>query len=150
MSKKSKQKNNHSHSKNKPEGNSNYGKKLAKKDYEEELARLQLELVKMQTWIEEKGLKLVLIFEGRDAAGKGGTIKRITEPLNPRGCKVVALGKPSDREKTQWYFQRYVEQLPAAGEIIIFDRSWYNRAGVEKVMEFCTQQEYDEFASSVS
>ena len=108
MSKKSKQKNNHSHSNNKSEGNSNHGKKLAKKDYEEELARLQLELVKMQTWIEEKGLKLVLIFEGRDAAGKGGTIKRITEPLNPRGCKVVALGKPSDREKTQWYFQRYV------------------------------------------
>ena len=104
MRKKSKQKNNHSHSNNKPEGNSNHGKKLAKKDYEEELARLQLELVKMQTWIEEKGLKLVLIFEGRDAAGKGGTIKRITEPLNPRGCKVVALGKPSDREKTQWYF----------------------------------------------
>ena len=114
------------------------------------MARLQLELVKMQTWIEEKGLKLVLIFEGRDAAGKGGTIKRITEPLNPRGCKVVALGKPSDREKTQWYFQRYVEHLPAAGEIIIFDRSWYNRAGVEKVMGFCTQQEYDEFARSVS
>ena len=104
----------------------------------------------MQTWIEEKGLKLVLIFEGRDAAGKGGTIKRITEPLNPRGCKGVALGKPSDREKTQWYFQRYVEHLPAAGEIIIFDRSWYNRAGVEKVMGFCTQQEYDEFARSVS
>ena len=102
MSKKSKHKNNHSHSNNKPEGNSNHGNKLAKKDYEEELARLQLELVKMQTWIEEKGLKLVLIFEGRDAAGKGGTIKRITEPLNPRGCKVVALGKPSDREKTQW------------------------------------------------
>ena len=150
MSKKSKQKNNHSHSNNKPEGNSNHGKKLVKKDYEEELARLQLELVKMQTWIEEKGLKLVLIFEGRDAAGKGGTIKRITEPLNPRGCKVVALGKPSDREKTQWYFQRYVEHLPAAGEIIIFDRSWYNRAGVEKVMGFCTQQEYDEFARSVS
>ena len=150
MSKKSKQKNNHSHSNNKPEGNSDHGKKLAKKDYEEELARLQLELVKMQTWIEEKGLKLVLIFEGRDAAGKGGTIKRITEPLNPRGCKVVALGKPSDREKTQWYFQRYVEHLPAAGEIIIFDRSWYNRAGVEKVMGFCTQQEYEEFARSVS
>ena len=130
---------------NKPEK-----KKLSsKKEYDEELQRLQLELVKMQTWVEQKGLKLALIFEGRDAAGKGGTIKRITEPLNPRGCRVVALGKPSDREKSQWYFQRYVIHLPAAGEIVIFDRSWYNRGGVERVMGFCSDEEYEEFARSV-
>src|SRR5919198_6464090 len=119
--------------------------KLGRKDYERELARLHLELVKLQYWIKENGQRLVLLFEGRDAAGKGGTIKRILEPLNPRGATVVALGTPSDREKTQWYFQRYIAHLPAAGEIVLFDRSWYNRAGVERVMGFCTEQEYEEF-----
>ena len=99
----------------------------------------------MQYWIKETGQKLVLLFEGRDAAGKGGAIKCITDPLNPRGCRIVALGTPSDREKTQWYFQRYVTHLPAAGEIVLFDRSWYNRAGVEHVMGFCTEEEYTEF-----
>lgn len=123
--------------------------KLHKKFYEQELAKLQTELVKLQYWVKHKGLKVVIIFEGRDAAGKGGTIKRITEPLNPRGCRVVALEKPSDRERTQWYFQRYVAHLPAAGEIVIFDRSWYNRAGVERVMGFCTEEEYWEFLRSV-
>ncbi|MEO1523636.1 MAG: polyphosphate kinase 2 [Cyanobacteria bacterium J06633_2] len=119
--------------------------KLSKKKYEKELAALQLELVKMQYWVKHAGTRIVIIFEGRDAAGKGGTIKRITEPLNPRGCRIVALGTPSDREKTQWYFQRYVAHLPAAGEIVCFDRSWYNRAGVEHVMGFCTDDEYQEF-----
>ncbi|PZV15888.1 MAG: polyphosphate kinase 2 [Leptolyngbya sp.] len=119
--------------------------KLAKKFYEKELARLQVELVKMQYWVKHTGHRIVIIFEGRDAAGKGGTIKRITEPLNPRGCRVVALGTPSDREKTEWYFQRYVPHLPAAGEIVCFDRSWYNRAGVERVMGFCTDDQYNEF-----
>ncbi|WP_019507167.1 polyphosphate kinase 2 [Pleurocapsa sp. PCC 7319] len=123
-------------------------KKLSKKVYEKELAKLQIELVKLQRWVQHKGLKVVAIFEGRDAAGKGGAIKRISECLNPRVCKVVALGTPSDREKTQWYFQRYVPHLPAAGEIILFDRSWYNRAGVEKVMGFCTYDEYNEFMRS--
>jgi polyphosphate kinase len=123
-------------------------KKLKTKKYETKLAELQAELVKMQYWVRAKGAKVVLIFEGRDAAGKGGTIKVITEPLNPRGCRVVALGTPSDREKTQWYFQRYVAHLPAAGEIVIFDRSWYNRAGVERVMGFCTEEEYTEFLRS--
>lgn len=122
--------------------------KLHKKFYEQELAKLQTELVKLQYWVKYKGLKVVIIFEGRDAAGKGGTIKRITEPLNPRGCRVVALEKPSDRERTQWYFQRYVAHLPSAGEIVIFDRSWYNRAGVERVMGFCTEEEYWEFLRS--
>ncbi|MEM6839284.1 MAG: polyphosphate kinase 2 [Cyanobacteria bacterium P01_C01_bin.120] len=119
--------------------------KLPKKFYEKELARLQVELVKMQYWVKQTGARIVIIFEGRDAAGKGGTIKRITDPLNPRGCRIVALGTPSDREKTEWYFQRYVTHLPAAGEIVCFDRSWYNRAGVEKVMGFCTEEQYDEF-----
>lgn len=119
--------------------------KLSKKFYEQELARLQTELVKLQYWVKYKGLRVVIIFEGRDAAGKGGTIKRITESLNPRGCRVVALEKPSDRERTQWYFQRYVAHLPSAGEIVIFDRSWYNRAGVEKVMGYCTEEEYKQF-----
>ncbi len=119
--------------------------KLKSKFYETELARLQVELVKMQYWVKHTGTRIVIIFEGRDAAGKGGTIKRITEPLNPRGCRVVALGTPSDREKTEWYFQRYVAHLPAAGEIVCFDRSWYNRAGVEKVMGFCTEEQYEEF-----
>jgi polyphosphate kinase len=113
--------------------------------YEKELARFDIELVKLQEWVKHKGLKVVVIFEGRDAAGKGGVIKRITEPLNPRVCRVVALGTPTEREKTQWYFQRYVTQLPAAGEIVLFDRSWYNRAGVEHVMGFCSDAEYTEF-----
>ena len=119
--------------------------KLSTREYEEELRKLQIELVKLQEWIKFKGLKLVVIFEGRDAAGKGGTIKRITESLNPRYCRVVALGVPTEREKTQWYFQRYVPHLPAGGEMVLFDRSWYNRAGVERVMGFCTDEEYQEF-----
>jgi polyphosphate kinase 2 len=117
--------------------------------YGEELARLQVELTKWQEWIRFKGLKVVAIFEGRDAAGKGGVIKRITESLNPRVCRVVALPAPTEREKTQWYFQRYVPHLPAAGEAVLFDRSWYNRAGVERVMGFCTEEEYNEFLRSV-
>jgi len=117
-------------------------------DYDAELRRLQVELVKLQEWVRYKGLKVVAIFEGRDAAGKGGTIKRITESLNPRVCRVVALAAPTEREKTQWYFQRYVAQLPAAGEIVLFDRSWYNRAGVERVMGFCNESEYLEFLHS--
>jgi len=122
--------------------------KLTRKLYEEELERLQVELVKMQYWIKHVGYRLILVFEGRDAAGKGGTIKRITEPLNPRGCRVVALGTPSDQQKTQWYFQRYVENFPSAGEIVVFDRSWYNRAGVERVMGFCTPEQVSEFMLS--
>jgi len=118
---------------------------LPRKFYEKKLAKLQLELVKMQYWVKQTGFRLVIIFEGRDAAGKGGTIKRITEPLNPRGCRIVALGTPSDREKTEWYFQRYVAHLPSGGEIVCFDRSWYNRAGVEHVMGFCTEAEYQQF-----
>ncbi len=120
-----------------------------KKTFEKELARLQEELVKLQEWIRAKKLKLVVIFEGRDAAGKGGVIKRITESLNPRVCRVVALPAPTEREKTQWYFQRYVAHLPAGGEMVLFDRSWYNRANVERVMGFCTNEEYDEFLRSV-
>jgi polyphosphate kinase 2 len=116
--------------------------------YEKELARLQIELVKLQEWIKYKGLRVVVLFEGRDAAGKGGTIKRITESLNPRVCRVVALGVPTEKEKTRWYFQRYVEHLPAAGEMVLFDRSWYNRAGVERVMGFCTEDEYWDFLRS--
>ena len=123
-------------------------KKLSADAYEKKLEKLHLELVKMQYWIKKAGMRVVLIFEGRDAAGKGGTIKRVVEPLNPRGCRVVALGTPSDRERTQWYFQRYVSHLPAAGEMVVFDRSWYNRAGVERVMEFCTDEEYLEFLRS--
>ncbi len=121
---------------------------LTKEEYERELARLQIELVKMQEWIKYKGLKVVVIFEGRDAAGKGGVIKRITESLNPRFARVVALSTPTEREKSQWYFQRYVAQLPSAGEMVLFDRSWYNRAGVERVMGFCTEEEYTEFLRS--
>jgi polyphosphate kinase 2 len=116
--------------------------------YERELARLQIELVKLQEWIKHAGLKVVVLFEGRDAAGKGGTIKRITESLNPRICRVVALGTPTERERTQWYFQRYAAQLPAAGEMVLFDRSWYNRAGVERVMGFCTEAQVEEFFRS--
>ena len=113
--------------------------------YEEELLKLQIELVKLQEWVKYKGLRVMVLFEGRDAAGKGGTIKRISECLNPRGCRIAALGIPTEKEKTQWYFQRYVDQFPAAGEIVLFDRSWYNRAGVERVMGFCTDDEYWEF-----
>jgi polyphosphate kinase len=120
-------------------------KKLKKKAYNRELEKLQIELVKLQEWIKIKGLKVVVIFEGRDAAGKGGVIKRITQRLNPRICHIVALGTPTELEKTQWYFQRYITHLPRAGEMVLFDRSWYNRAGVEHVMEFCTEAEYKEF-----
>ncbi|MBT8071517.1 MAG: polyphosphate kinase 2 [Xanthomonadales bacterium] len=121
---------------------------IRNKVYQRELARLQVELVKLQAWIKHKGLKIVVIFEGRDAAGKGGTIKRITEPLNPRTCRVAALPAPTDRQKTQWYFQRYAAHLPAAGEMVLMDRSWYNRAGVERVMGFCNEDEYQEFMRS--
>jgi polyphosphate kinase len=121
---------------------------ISKEKYEAELGELQIELVKLQRWVQHKGLKVMVLFEGRDAAGKGGAIKRISETLNPRVCRIVALGTSSDREKTQWYFQRYVAHFPAAGEIVLFDRSWYNRAGVEKVMGFCTYDEYNEFMRS--
>jgi polyphosphate kinase len=122
--------------------------RMDKKFYEQELTRLQLELVKMQYWIKQTGQRLLVLFEGRDAAGKGGVTSRIIQPLNPRGVRLVALSKPSDVEATQWYFQRYVAHLPAAGEIVIFDRSWYNRAGVERVMGFCTDHQYWEFLTS--
>ncbi|MFV9671999.1 MAG: polyphosphate kinase 2 [Acidimicrobiia bacterium] len=122
--------------------------KLDKKFYESELVRLQGELVKLQSYVKEEGLKVVVVFEGRDAAGKGGVIKRITERLNPRICRVEALGTPTEREKTQWWFQRYVNYLPAAGEMVLFDRSWYNRGLVEPVMGFCTNDEYTEFLRS--
>lgn len=124
------------------------GEKLSKKFYEQELKKLSIELVKMQEWIKYKGIKVVIIFEGRDAAGKGGAIKSITQFLNPRYCRVVALDKPTEKERTQWYFQRYVAHLPSAGEMVMFDRSWYNRAGVERVMGFCTDAEYEEFLRS--
>lgn len=123
-------------------------RRLDKTFYEKELIRLQFELVKLQYWVKAHGLRLIVIFEGRDAAGKGGIIKRVTEPLNPRGLRLVALGTPSDVESTQWYFQRYVRHFPAAGEIVLFDRSWYNRAGVERVMGFCSDKEYWEFLRS--
>jgi len=123
-------------------------KRLDKRFYFKELEKLQEELVKMHEWVKEKGLKVVVVFEGRDAAGKGGVIKRIIQRLNPRVCKVVALGVPTEKERNQWYFQRYVSQLPAAGEMVLFDRSWYNRAGVEKVMGFCSDEEYWEFLRS--
>ncbi|HAS7917839.1 TPA: polyphosphate kinase 2 [Vibrio cholerae] len=122
--------------------------KLDKKVYERELELLQIELVKLQEWVKQEKLKLVVIFEGRDAAGKGGVIKTITEKLNPRVCRVAALPAPTEKEKTQWYFQRYVAHLPAGGEIVLLDRSWYNRAGVEKVMGFCSDEEYQEFLRS--
>ncbi|MER6061252.1 polyphosphate kinase 2 [Streptomyces sp. NPDC001792] len=118
---------------------------LSRKAYEAELLRLQIELVKLQEWVRAEGARLVVVFEGRDAAGKGGTIQRVTQYLNPRVARIVALPKPTERERTQWYFQRYVEHLPAAGEIVLFDRSWYNRAGVERVMGFCTREEYQLF-----
>ncbi|MCI7501163.1 MAG: polyphosphate kinase 2 [Campylobacter sp.] len=123
--------------------------KKKKLKYEKELEKLQIELLKLQSYIKEKGLKVLILTEGRDAAGKGGTIKRITEHLNPRGCRVVALEKPSDVERTQWYFQRYIQHLPSAGEIVIFDRSWYNRGGVEPVMGFCTNEEHNMFLRQV-
>ena len=120
-------------------------KKEFKKEYETKLQELQIELVKLQDWVIETGKKIAIVFEGRDAAGKGGTIKRITEHLNPRYCKIVALAAPTEREKTQWYYQRYITHLPAAGEIVIFDRSWYNRGGGERVMGFCTEKQYVNF-----
>lgn len=123
--------------------------KLSKKTYEKELAKLQVELVQMQEWIVQEGLRVIVLFEGRDAAGKGGAIKRITESLNPRTCRVVALPKPTEKEQTQWYFQRYIAHLPSAGEMVLFDRSWYNRAGVERVMGFCSDEEYWEFLKTV-
>lgn len=123
--------------------------RLMRKRYFRELFRLQGELVKLQDWVQKTGYRLVVIFEGRDAAGKGGVIKRITQRLNPRVCRVAALPAPNNRERTQWYFQRYVSHLPAGGEIVLFDRSWYNRAGVERVMGFCTDEEYEEFFRSV-
>ncbi len=136
----------------KKEGKEKEGKemkgRISKKTYEAELEKLHIELVKLQAWIKFKKLKAVVIFEGRDAAGKGGVIKRITEPLNPRICRVAALGVPTEKEKSQWYFQRYVAQLPAAGEMLLLDRSWYNRAGVERVMGFCSDTEYWDFLRS--
>src|SRR6202050_4421169 len=122
-----------------------YQEKLPRSEYEYEKRPLQIELVKLQNWVKDTREHIVIVFEGRDAAGKGGTIKRFTEHLNPRGATVVALTKPSERERPQWYFQRYVPHLPGAGEIVMFDRSWYNRAGVERVMGFCTEDEYEEF-----
>ncbi|MFP4362377.1 MAG: polyphosphate kinase 2 [Spirochaetia bacterium] len=130
------------------EGHINKKGKLKSNFYNDELERLQTELVKLQEWIKHKKLKIVVVFEGRDAAGKGGVIKRITQRLNPRVCRVVALGTPTERDKSQWYFQRYVPHLPAGGEMVLFDRSWYNRAGVERVMGFCTDDEYKEFLRS--
>ena len=125
-------------------------KKMKRKTYERELAKLEVELVKLQGWIKAKGLKVAVIFEGRDSAGKGGTIKRITRRLSPRVVKVVATPTPTEKEKSQWYYQRYVPNLPSAGEMVLFDRSWYNRAGVERVMGFCTDEEYLDFMSSVN
>jgi polyphosphate kinase len=122
-----------------------YDERMHRPEYEHSKRLLQIELVKLQNWVKSSGQRVVIVFEGRDAAGKGGTIKRFTEHLNPRGATVVALEKPTERERTQWYFQRYAAHLPAAGEIVMFDRSWYNRAGVERVMGFCTDAEYEEF-----
>ena len=122
-----------------------YDQRMPRTDYEREKRRLQIQLLRLQSWVKDTGQQLVVLFEGRDAAGKGGTIKRFTEHLNPRGTRVVALDKPSEREQTQWYFQRYVAHLPAAGEIVLFDRSWYNRAGVERVMGYCTDEQYQRF-----
>src|SRR5210317_2437074 len=126
-----------------------YADRIKKVKYEREKARLQVELLKVQRWVKESGKKIVILFEGRDAAGKGGAIKRFMEHLNPRGARVVALEKPSEVERGQWYFQRYAEHLPTAGEIVMFDRSWYNRSGVEHVMGFCTDDEYREFMYQV-
>ncbi|NHO32647.1 polyphosphate kinase 2 [Acetobacter fallax] len=131
------------------DGAGNAEARAFRKTYFHELLRLQGELVKLQDWVRDTGYRLVVLFEGRDAAGKGGVIKRITQRLNPRVCRVAALPAPSERQRTQWYFQRYVEHLPAGGEIVLFDRSWYNRAGVERVMGFCTDEQYEEFFRSV-
>ncbi|HEX6520045.1 MAG TPA: polyphosphate kinase 2 [Streptosporangiaceae bacterium] len=122
-----------------------YDERMPRPEYEHIKRLLQIELIKLQDWVQDTGERIVIVFEGRDAAGKGGTIKRFMEHLNPRGARTVALAKPTERERTQWYFQRYVPHLPAGGEIVLFDRSWYNRAGVERVMGFCTQEEYEEF-----
>src|SRR5580698_9417494 len=122
-----------------------YVERMPRPDYEVEKRQLQIELLKLQNWIKDTGQRLVILFEGRDAAGKGGTIKRFTEHLNPRGASVVALEKPTERESGEWYFQRYIKHLPSAGEMVLFDRSWYNRAGVERVMGFCTDEEYERF-----
>ena len=129
-------------------GSSKKIRKIENNVYETELEKLSIELVHLQEWIKSQGLRVVVIFEGRDAAGKGGTIKRITAPLNPRVCRVAALGIPTEKEKSQWYFQRYVSYLPSAGEMVLFGRSWYNRAGVEKVMGFCTAEQHEEFLRS--
>ncbi|GAA1349897.1 polyphosphate kinase 2 [Falsarthrobacter nasiphocae] len=126
-----------------------YGERMGREEYELEKYRLQIELLKFQYWVEDTGQKHIIVFEGRDAAGKGGTIKRFTEHLNPRTSRVVALNKPSDREQGQWYFQRYIQHFPTAGEMVLFDRSWYNRAGVERVMGFCTDEEYETFMEQV-
>lgn len=126
-----------------------YSDRLTRREYEQQKRILQIELLKLQNWVKEQGKKIVIVFEGRDAAGKGGAIKRFMEHLNPRGARVVALEKPNDSERSQWYFQRYVQHLPSAGEIVLFDRSWYNRAGVERVMGFCTDDEYEDFMRSV-
>ncbi len=126
-----------------------YDQRMGRPEYEELKRALQIELLKMQSWVKDTGQRVVILFEGRDAAGKGGTIKRFTEHLNPRGTRVVALGKPTERERTQWYFQRYFDHLPSAGEIVLFDRSWYNRAVVERVMGFCADAQYEEFMTQV-
>ena len=148
MTKKKSNKEKDSSKKKNSTGSEKQKKRISKKEYNKQLSLLQLELVKLQRWISEKGLKVVVLFEGRDAAGKGGVIKRITQRLNPRICRVVALPKPTEKESSQWYFQRYIAHLPAAGEMVLFDRSWYNRAGVEKVMGFCTEEEHREFLRS--
>ena len=135
---------------NKSKNKKNNIKKFSKKDYESELQRLHFELIKLQEWVKKTGKRVAIIFEGRDAAGKGGSISRIISPLNPRLCKVVALGTPTEREKGQWYFQRYLRKMPNAGEIVFFDRSWYNRAIVEPVMGFCNEKQYDQFINQVS
>ncbi|NLE82416.1 MAG: polyphosphate kinase 2 [Rhodococcus sp.] len=122
-----------------------YGELLSREEYESTIRSLQIEMLKMQSWVKDTGQRVVVLFEGRDAAGKGGTIKRFTQHLDPRGARVVALSKPTERESTQWYFQRYISELPSAGEIVLFDRSWYNRAVVERVMGFCTNEQYEEF-----
>ncbi len=126
-------------------GNYPYKKKISRVEYEKKKQELQIELLKMQSWVKETGQRIVILFEGRDAAGKGGTIKRVMEHLNPRGARVIALEKPTEAEKGQWYFQRYIKHLPSAGEIVLFDRSWYNHAGVERVMNFCSPKDYLEF-----
>ncbi len=146
--KKKNAKSNMAESHDKSESKRKKKRKISKPVYEKELFRLQVELVKLQEWVKDKGLKVVVVFEGRDAAGKGGVIKRIAQYLNPRICRIAALPAPTERETTQWYFQRYTPHLPSAGEIVLFDRSWYNRAGVERVMGFCTEEEYREFLRS--